>query len=308
MKFNKKKFFALLGLCSVMGMQAQQDPHYSQYMFNQSVFNPAYAGSQEGLSAGVLHRQQWQGLEGAPVTSTAFVHSRVGKKVGVGISFIRDAIGPTEENNVYADVSYTLDIAPGHFLALGVKGGMSFQRIGFFDEVFNNVPDADDPAFAENTSNQFFNIGAGVFYYSDKYYVGVSVPNFLENTYVEKNNAKFGTDAMHIFLTSGYAFDLSKNWELKPSTMVKYAVGAPISFDVNLNTRFKKKLEFGVSYRIDDSFGGMINYAVLPNLKVGYAYDYISSGLNSQTKGSHEAFIIFDLFYKKKVSSSPRYF
>lgn len=308
MKLNRKKFLALIGLCTMMSAYAQQDPHYSQYMFNQSVFNPAYAGNQAGISAGVLHRQQWLGLEGAPVTSTAFAHARVGKKVGVGISFIRDAVGPTEENNAYADVSYTLNIVPGHFLALGVKGGMSFQKIGFFDKVYSHVPDANDPAFSENSSNQFFNVGAGVFYYTDKYYAGVSVPNFLKNTYVEKNNAKFGADAMHIFLTGGYVFDVTKNWELKPSTMVKYAIGAPISFDVNLNTRFKKKLEFGVSYRIDDSFGGMINYAVLPNLKVGYAYDYISSGLNKKTKGSHEAFIIFDLFYKKKVSSSPRYF
>lgn len=308
MKFTKKQFFALIGLCTMMSVQAQQDPHYSQYMFNQSVFNPAYAGNKDALSVGVLHRQQWQGLEGAPTTSTAFAHSRVGKKVGVGISFIRDAIGPTEENNAYADVSYTLDVAPGHFLALGIKGGMSFQKIGLFDEVSSNVPDANDPVFAENTSNQFFNVGAGVFYYTEKYYVGLSVPNFLQNTYIEKNNAKFGTDAMHIFMTGGYVFTMSRYWELKPSTMVKYAVGAPVSFDINLNTRFKKNLEFGVSYRIDDSFGAMINYAVLPNLRIGYAYDYISSGLNAQTKGSHEAFILFDLFYKKKVSSSPRYF
>lgn len=308
MRFYNKKFFILIGLCSAMSLQAQQDPHYSQYMFNQSVFNPAYAGSQEGLSAGVLHREQWQGLEGAPSTSTAFVHSRLGKKVGVGLSFIRDAVGPTEENNVYADVSYTLDITPDHKLALGVKGGMSFQKIGLFDDVFYHVDDANDPAFSENVSNQFFNIGAGVFFYTQKYYLGVSVPNFLKNTYVEKNNAKFGTDVMHVFLTGGYVLDMTKDWELKPSTMVKYALGAPISFDVNLNTRFKKKLEFGVSYRIDDSFGGMINYAVLPNLKVGYAYDYITSGLKTQTNGSHEVFVIFDLYYKKKVSSSPRYF
>lgn len=308
MKFNKKQLLLLLGLLSLGTTYAQQDPHYTQYMFNQSVFNPAYAGSKESLSLGVLHREQWAGLDGAPTTSTAFAHTRVGKNVGVGLSFVSDQIGPTKENNVYADVSYTVKLAPGHKLAFGVKGGMSMQNTSYLSMVDPYVPDANDPAFQENTSNSFFNFGAGAFYYTDNYYVGLSMPNFIKNTYLDKSDRSFGSDAMHVFLTGGYVFQMNPDWKLKPSTMIKYAQGAPIGFDVNLNANLKDKLEFGVMYRIDDSFGGMINYAVLPNLKVGYAYDYVTSGLNYSTKGSHEVFVLFDIYFKKKVSSSPRYF
>lgn len=308
MKFSKKRLLVLLGVCSLWSVSAQQTPHYSQYMFNQSIFNPAYAGMNESLSLGVLHREQWMGVKGAPSTSTAFAHTRLGKNVGAGLSYVRDAIGPTQQDNITADVSYTVKLAPGHKLALGVKGGVAMQQTGYFDQIYEHVPDAYDPAFMQNTNNMLFNIGAGAFYYTDKYYLGLSVPNFLKNTYLSSDEADYGTDAMHVFLTGGYVFDLNKNWELKPSTMVRYAVESPISFDVNLNARYMKKLEFGASYRIDDSFGGMVNYAILPNLKVGYAYDYTTSALNIKSNGTHEVFVLFDIYFKRKVSSSPRYF
>ena len=299
---------ALLVLLGLTEAQAQQDPHYTQYMYNQSVINPAYAGSKETLSLGVLHREQWSGLDGAPSTTTFFGHGRVGKKVGLGLSVISDKIGPVQENNIYADFSYTLNLGSGQRLALGIKGGLTMQQSDLFSEVSGYVPDANDPAFAENTSESFFNVGAGAFYYTDKYYVGLSVPNFLQNTYVEKNNRKFGSDVMHMFLTGGYVFDLNEDWKLKPSTMLKMAVDAPLSVDGSLNVLYKKKLEFGATYRLDDSFGAMINYAVLPNLRIGYAYDHVTSELKAAAPASHEAILLFDIYFKKRVSSSPRYF
>lgn len=308
MKVIKRQLLLLIGSLTLGTAYAQQDPHYTQYMFNQSIFNPAYAGMKESLSLGVLHREQWTGLEGAPSTTTAFAHSRVGQKLGVGLSFVSDKIGPTEENNVFADISYTVKLAPGHKLAFGIKGGISMQNTGYFDEIYYNVPDMGDPAFAENTSNTMFNFGAGAFYYTDNYYIGLSVPNFLKNTYVDTSEANFGSDAMHMFLTGGYVFELNYNWKLKPSTMIKYAQGAPLSFDINVNANFKDKLEFGAMYRIDDSYGVMLNYALMPNLRIGYAYDQVTSSLNTKGKGSHEVFVLFDIFFKKKVSSSPRYF
>ncbi|WP_372473392.1 type IX secretion system membrane protein PorP/SprF [Capnocytophaga sp. ARDL2] len=309
MSFNKRKIITLMGITAIASSaNAQQDPHYTQYMYNQSVINPAYAGSKESLALGVLHRQQWVGLEGAPVTSTFFGHGSLGKNVGAGISVISDKIGPTSENNVYADVSYTIKLAPGHKLALGVKGGMTLQDTRYFSEVSTHVPDANDPVFAENSSNSFFNVGAGAFYYTDKYYVGLSVPNLLPNNYVNKNNIKYGSDAMHGFFTAGYVFELNPDWKLKPHTMVKYAMYSPVSFDVNLNTSYKDKLDFGLMYRFQDSFGAMISYAVMSNMRIGYAYDYVTSPLNYKTSGSHEAFLLFDINFKRKVSSSPRYF
>lgn len=299
---------AVLALLGFAEAQAQQDPHYTQYMYNQSVVNPAYAGSKESLSLGVLHREQWSGLDGAPSTTTFFGHGRLGKKVGLGLSVISDKIGPVQENNIYADFSYTLNLGNGHRLALGVKGGMTMQQSDLFSEVSGFVPDANDPAFAEDSSSSFFNVGAGAFYYTDKYYVGLSVPNFLQNTYVEKNNRKFGSDVMHMFLTGGYVFDLNEDWKLKPSTMLKMAVDSPLSVDGSLNVLYKNKLEFGATYRLEDSFGAMINYAVLPNLRIGYAYDHVTSELKTAGSASHEVILLFDIFFKKRVSSSPRYF
>jgi len=308
MKINKSVVASLSVILGSLTGFAQQDPHYTQYMYNQSIINPAYAGINDHLSLGVLYRAQWAGLEGAPSTATAFAHTPVAKNLGVGLSFVNDNIGPVTENNVYADISYTIRLGKGHNIALGVKGGMTMQEVGLFSDINHTVPDKNDFAFSEDSSESMFNVGAGIFYFTNKYYLGVSVPNFVQNTYIEKNNKKFGSDVMHTFITGGYVFDINYDWKLKPSTMVKVAQGAPLSADVSLNAMYANKFEVGVSYRLEDSFGAMVNYRVTPKLRVGYAYDHVTSEIKNGASGSHEVFVLFDIFYKKKVSSSPRYF
>lgn len=305
----KKIYFTVLaGLLGITGATAQQDPHYTQYMYNMSVINPAYAGSKESLSGGLLYRKQWVDIEDSPATGTFFIHSPVGKNVGLGLSVISDKIGPVEENNVYADFSYTLNLGGEHKLAFGVKGGASFNKIGLFDKIYYNVPDPGDDAFAENTSNTFMNIGAGFFYYTNKYYVAVSVPNMLKSTHLDFNGRKFGSEALHYFVTGGYVFDLSPNTKFKPSAMVKSAFTSPLSVDASANFMFFDRFEIGATYRLDDSFGAMVNYAITPNLRLGYAYDHIVSDLKVDTPSSHEFMLLFDLNFPKKVSRSPRYF
>ena len=159
--------------------EAQQDPHYTQYMYNMNVMNPAYAGSKENLAVGLLYRMQWVDIEGAPNTGTLSVHSPVGNNVGLGLSAISDRIGPVEENNIYADFSYTLNLGGEHRLAFGLKAGATFHKVGLFSDVYENVPDANDPAFSENIDNTYLNIGAGFFYYTQNYYLALSVPNML---------------------------------------------------------------------------------------------------------------------------------
>ncbi len=310
----KKIYFVLvLSLLYFSNGHAQQDPNYTQYMYNQSVVNPAYAGSKEGLSSGVLYRSQWAGLDGAPKTGTFFMHSPVGKNVGLGVSFISDKIGPVEENNLYADFSYTLNLGGEHKLALGVKAGASFHSVGLYSDIGNGfVPDASDNAFSENTNNTFLNIGAGLFYYTNKYYLGFAVPNMLDATYLEVTDNgqaySYGTDTQHYFLTGGYVFDLSENTKFKPSFLVKSAFDAPTSFDLSANFLFFDKFEVGATYRLEDSFGGLVNFAVLPNVRVGYAYDHIVSDLNVTTAASHEFMLLFDLNFTKKVAISTRFF
>ncbi len=307
---NMKKiyFLAVLTLITLVDVSAQQDPHYTQYMYNLSVINPAYAGSKENLSMGLLYRKQWVDIEDAPTTATFFGHSPVGKNVGIGLSAISDKIGPVEENNLYGDFSYTLNLGGEHRLALGLKAGATFHKVGLLSQVYPTLPDAGDDAFSEDTSNTFFNLGAGFFYYTNKYYLGFSVPNMLKSTYLDYNGRKFGTETSHYFLTGGYVFDLTPNTKFKPFAMLKSAFNAPTSLDVSTNFLFYNKFEIGATYRLEDSFGAMVNYAITPNLKIGYAYDHIVSDLKVTTPSSHEVILLFDLNFPKKVSQSPRYF
>ena len=296
-----------------MSANAQQDPQYTQYMYNMNVVNPAYAGSKESLAIGLLYRSQWLGITDAPKTATLSVHSPVGKNVGLGLSVISDKIGPVEENNVYADFSYTLNLGGEHRLAFGLKAGATFQNIGLFSDIGNGfVPDAGDEAFSENTSNTYLNIGSGAFYYTDKYYVSLSVPNMIKSTYLDVTTNgqeyKYGSEVLHYFISAGYVFDFSTEIKFKPSFLIKSAFNAPTSIDLSANFLLYDRFEIGAMYRLEDSVGAMANFAVTPDIRIGYAYDYITSDLNIKASGSHEIMVLFDLNFSKKVSISPRFF
>jgi type IX secretion system PorP/SprF family membrane protein len=305
----KKLFFtAVIALMAIFDVQAQQDPHYTQYMYNMNIINPAYAGSKENLSFGLLFRKQWTGIQDAPTTFTAFGHSPVGKNVGAGLSVISDRIGPVDEKNVYADVSYTLNLGGEHRLAMGIKGGATFHKVGLLDEVYNNVPDAGDAAFSSNVDKTYLNIGAGLFYYTNKYYLAFSIPNMLKSAHLDFNGVEYGSEVQHYFLTGGYVFELSPITKFKPFFMVKSAFNAPTTFDISTNFLFFEKFEIGASYRFEDSVGAMVNYKITDGIRVGYAYDHITSDIKAATSSSHEFILLFDLNFPKKVSSSPRYF
>ena len=305
---KKLYLVALVVIASLEDLHAQQDPHYTQYMYNMNVINPAYAGSKENLSIGMLYRKQWVDIEDAPTTFTLSGHSPVGKNVGLGLSVISDKIGPVEENNIYGDFSYTLNLGGEHKLALGLKAGVTLHKVGLFSNIYNTLPQPNDPAFSEDTNNSYFNLGTGLFYYTDKYYVALSVPNMMKSKHLDFNGREFGSEESHYFLTGGYVFDLTDNIKFKPFFMAKSAFNAPTSLDVSTNFLFNQKFEAGLTYRLDDSFGAMVNYAITPSLKIGYAYDHIVSDLNITTPASHEFILLFDLNFPKKVSSSPRFF
>jgi len=305
-----KKIYIIVfvALICFVDVSAQQDPHYTQYMYNMNVINPAYAGSKENLSFGLLYRKQWIEIEDAPTTFTFSGSSPIGKNVGLGLSMVSDQIGPVTEQNVYADFSYTLNLGGEHRLAFGLKTGATFHKVSMFDDIAPTLPVPSDPAFAENTSNVYFNFGGGLFYYTDKYYVALSVPNMIRSTHLDFNGVEYGTETLHYFLTGGYVFDLSENTKFKPSAMLKSALDVTPSLDVSANFLFYEKFEIGGTYRLEDSFGAMVNYAITPNLRIGYAYDHIVSDLNVTTPSSHELMLLFDLNFPKKVSRSPRFF
>jgi type IX secretion system PorP/SprF family membrane protein len=173
---------SLIGLLCIPDAFAQQDPQYTQYMYNMNVVNPAYAGSKESLSVGLLYRDQYTDIDGGPQTFTFAAHTPLGNGLGVGLSAISDQIGPVEENNLYADISYTIDLGAKHKLAFGIKTGATFFDVGLLDLV---LQDEGDDAFSSNINETFFNVGAGFFFYSDNYYLGVSMPNFLNQSHLD---------------------------------------------------------------------------------------------------------------------------
>jgi type IX secretion system PorP/SprF family membrane protein len=304
---RKIYYAALMVVMSFIEITAQQDPHYTQYMYNMNVINPAYAGSKENMAFGLLYRRQWLELEDAPRTFTFSGHTPVGKNVGLGLSLISDQIGPVTEQNAYADFSYTLNLGGEHRLALGLKAGATFHKVDF-NIIRPTLPDPADGAFGENISNVYFNLGTGIFYYTNKYYVALSIPNMFNAVHLDFNGREYGNETQHYFLTGGYVFDLTPNVKFKPFAMVKSAFNAPTSLDVSTNFLFNDKFEVGATYRLQDSFGAMVNYAINPNIRIGYAYDHIVSDLNVTTPSSHEVILLFDLNFPKKVSRSPRYF
>ena len=300
-----KKLTIIAVLLLAFKMHGQQDPQYTQYMYNMNIVNPAYAGSKENLSFGLLYRTQWTKIDGSPETGTFFGHSPIGNNMGLGVSVIADNIGPVKETNAYVDLSYTLNLGGEHKLAFGIKAGATFHDIGLTDL---EVIDPTDAFLTQDINTTTPNFGAGFFYYTDKYYVSLSAPNLLSSVHLDDNGTKIGSETQHYFLTGGYVFDLSPNTELKPSVMVKSAFDAPTSFDVNLNARFFKKFEIGASYRLDDSFSGLVNFAITPSVRIGYAYDAITSDIKKYAPASHEIMLLFDLNFPKRVSRSPRYF
>ena len=288
---------------SVTTILGQQDPQYTQYMYNMNVLNPAYAGSKGITSIGILGRTQWIGVEGAPKTVTLSGHSPIGKAVGIGMSIIHDEIGPVKEDNVFADFSYTIFTSSIGRLAFGLKAGVTFLDVR--ETIM--VEDEQDPLNVpiHQTSPNF---GVGVYYYTNKFYVGLSAPNLLETEHLEKEGGTVSTasEKMHYFLTSGYVFDIADNLKLKPSTMFKATEGAPISVDLSLNLLVDERIELGLSHRLDDSISGMIGFQVNNDFRVGYAYDYTTTRFGNFNSGTHEIMLLFD--FNKKNVKSPRFF
>ena len=295
----------LFGLILFQEVNAQQDPQYTQYMYNMTVVNPAYAGSKESLSITALYRNQWTGISDNPVTFTLSAHSPISDRIGLGISAVKDELGPATETNINVDFSYTLNLGATYKLAFGLKAGVNLLDVGLIDL---ELDDPNDPLFSQNISNVSPNIGAGAFFYSDKMYIGFSIPNMLETTHLDENGLQYGQEISHFFATAGYVFQITDNFKLKPNGMVKTYFDGPISFDANLNALFYDKFEIGVSYRLDDSFSGLVGFQVTDNIRVGYAYDYITSDLSAVAGASHEIILSWDVFFKKKALRSPRYF
>jgi type IX secretion system PorP/SprF family membrane protein len=285
---------------------AQQLPQFTQYMYNTISINPAYAGSRETLSVVGLHRSQWVGLEGGPQTQTLSVHAPMrNERVGLGLSFINDELGYQNFSYLYGDFSYTIPTGDNSKLAFGLKAGFtSYSLDADFQQSQSN-----DPVIFGFENRWKPNIGTGVYWHSQKWYLGLSAPRILNTDYTGDQEFQ-ALERISYYFTGGYVFNLSENTKLKPAMLLKATNGAPLSFDLTANFLFNEKLWLGAGYRIDEraaAFSGLADFQVSKQLRIGYAYEYPISDLRPYTSGTHEVLLMFEIFKSKRIKS-PRYF
>jgi len=308
----KNSFLRLTLFLVGFSMYSQQDSQYTNYMYNTVTVNPAYAGSRDVLSIFGLHRSQWVGLDGAPVTNAFSMHTPISNsKIGIGLSIINDRIGPSNENSISGDVSYTIPTSEKYKLAFGIKATANLLNIDYSKL---KIYDTDDNLAQNNVDNKFSpNIGAGIYYYSDKSYFGVSVPNFLETKHFDKgaNNLASSTNAaekMHYYFMGGYVFDVSENIKFKPAFLSKIVNGVPLQIDISGNVLFYNKLTLGVAYRWNAAMSALAGFQLSDSWFVGYGYDMEVTKLSDYNSGSHEIFLRYELFKKVNKVVSPRFF
>jgi len=301
---TKILIFALM-LTSYAGF-AQQDAQYTQYMYNTININPAYAGSRGVMSVFGLHRTQWVGLDGAPTTNTFSLNTPISNSnLGVGFSLVNDRIGPTSDNTISADISYTIPMNEVYKLSFGVKAS---------GNIFNLDTDKLDPSNPidpnlQNFNNEFSpNFGAGVYLHSDKLYLGLSVPNFLQDSKYNDNEVAVFQERMNFYFIGGYVFDVSPSIKFKPAVLTKMVAGSPLQVDASANFLFFDKFMLGGAYRWDAAVSALAGFQVTDGLFIGYSYDMETTQLRRYNSGSHEVFLRFELFNKVSKMVSPRFF
>ena len=303
--------FCVIGLCNT-NVFAQTEPMYSQYMYNMLGVNPAYAGNREALSMNFFQRNQWNGIKGAPKTTSFSLDQSVKEgKIGWGVQVYDDRLGVEAATGFNGMLSTRIQVSEKGILSGGLSFGLMNYRINLNDVQNRNNP--NDPSFISinNPSSWTPSLGMGIYYNTDRFYASISTPSILKSrlaSYQDFVSSLEKTNAFHLFANTGYVFDINEDLKLKPSTMVKMVSGAPIEADINLNVWMKDIIGLGGSYRTGDAFVGMVELQASPNLRIGYAYDVPFNPLKYFTRGSNELMLRFEFGnYKTKIKST-RYF
>jgi len=300
---------------SFVKTMAQQDPMYTQYMFNMLPLNPAYAGSRDVVSMTALYRNQWVNLPGAPQTTTFSIDAPIKKeKIGIGINVFNDRIGIFNNTSINAMGSYRIRLKKST-LAFGIQAGATQMSANYGGVRTSNLGNGGDPVFEQNFNAWLPNIGAGVYYSSDRFYVGLSLPHLLDNkisNYVKNQqvvDGYFGASQFrHVFLIGGYVFQLNRDLVLKPSLIYKFVEGAPMQLDLNCNLWIYDKFGIGASYRSIDAVSLLFEVQATQQIRFGYAFDYSHTRLRTFSYGSHEIMVRYEFGYNKSKVISPRYF
>lgn len=321
-KFSIKQSAVVLLLILGIGssqVRAQQDKMFSQYMFNMMALNPAYAGSRDVLSMSALYRNQWAGLPGAPQTATFTADMPLNnERVGIGLQLYGDKAGVIQETGAFASYAFRIKVGEKSTLALGLQAGASSYQANL-TEVKTSPDGQIDPAFASNISKILPNFGTGIYLSNDRTYLSISVPRLIKNKLSEYNVGDLrSVQARQAYLAAGFVVGISPVVKMKPSFLVKYADGAPLGFDANINFWFADRIALGASIRRNqfsswtkyttDAVVGLLEIQLTDQFRFGYSYDRTMSNLQSVAPSSHEIMIRYEFGFGKNRILTPRYF
>lgn len=293
-----------LGLTDV---NAQQDEQMSIYMYNPLYFNPAYAGSKDAISMVAVGRFQWINFSGAPRSQWFSIHAPLlFKSLGIGAHLVNDKIGKRNRTSAFVDISGSIQLSKKNQsrIAVGVSVGADIMGFDFTNATVNDV---NDPFYGQRINTTKPNVGAGIYYYGNRHYIGISSPRLLEAVIKTDLDLVKQINARHFFLAAGYVFDLNSVLKLKPSTLIKYTPHSPLTFDVNVSLLSYERIWTGLMYRFNEAIGANIAI-IIKDFTIGYVYDFPINGLLKYQSGTHEVFLQFDLRTKKIPYTSPRYF
>ncbi len=305
-----RKLFGLLALvCLVSGLSAQNDVHYTMFMFNKLSINPAYAGSRDVMTFTGHYRNQWQGITGAPRTFSFNMHTPFFKKrCGLGLSVVADKIGMVNTYDITGAYAYRMNFGDGKVLSVGVDGQMQYGRV---DWSLADPVDLEDGLLPEMSSSKLNpNFGMGVYYNTEKYYVGFSIPKVLKTTiYDDDPIGNVGLNSLRsYYFMGGLMMRLNKNIRFQPGALVTINPNTPFEIDLNTNFVFMDRLLLGASYRLQDSFGAIVQFQVSPQLRIALAGDYTLTELRDYSPGSWEIMIEYSMNYEGGKLNNLRYF
>lgn len=302
-----KSFLSCVGLClglflnQIQQTYAQQEPTYTNYMYNMQTYNPAYSGSRQAISAVGLYRLQWVGYEGAPVTQNLCISAPIKELIGIGFSLNNDKIGPVKSTSAVADIAYHLSISTNGKLSFGIKAGFNM-----FSTSLSSIKldDPNDASFNVNAKNQVTPaIGAGLYYYTKRFYAGLSCPQLMTKSLTAQSNGStvdLYTQRKHMYASMGFVSPLNEYLDIKPTMLIKVVTGAPVQMDVTTSLIYKKTMYAGIMYRSGESVGALIGFTFHNALLLGYSYDWtILNKTNRYNYGSHELVVRYDLTLKK---------
>ncbi|MDT7833274.1 type IX secretion system membrane protein PorP/SprF [Flavobacteriaceae bacterium S356] len=303
---TKTYIFWLWCMCLLSGtVKGQQDPQYTQYMYNTMAINPGYASAKDHTSFVALARTQWVGFSGAPETQTLSFQTPLGTTgLGLGINVINDILGPSQETIIEGNLAYRIRTSTKGNLALGFRVGGRMLNLDWSKGRFQQ-PDA---VFNENINNRFLpSLGVGIYYFESNWYAGISVPNFLKTDHYSDLAESVAEEKLHYFIIAGYVFDLTNSIKFKPAILSKIVSGAPISMDLSANFLWMERFTLGMAYRWNDAISALAGLQVNERLFVGYSYDLTTSNFQNYNSGTHEALLRYNIFKQPKLKS-PRFF